>query len=92
MTNYAGPGDILVAAVNRTVHEWPRFPGEHRPDRVAACGPGSASTTWAILRCLSSPADAFFAIVDTVPGLAGNWMIRASGVVTPVELQGVSIE
>jgi hypothetical protein len=92
MTNYAGPGDILVAAVNRTGMSGPDFPASI--DQT-----GSQVRSWIGIYNVGNPpvppplpADAFFAIVDTVPGLAGNWMIRASGVVTPVELQGVSIE
>lgn len=92
MVNYAGPGDILIAAVNRAGMSGPDFPASI--DQTA-----SQVRSWIGIYSAGNPpvppplpADAFFAIVDTVPGLAGNWMLRASGVVTPVELMGVSIE
>jgi hypothetical protein len=93
MVNYAGPGDVLIAAVNRAgMDSGTEFPANIDQTAtqvrswIGSYNAGNAPNPPPI------PSDGFFAIIDSVPGLAGNWMLRASGVVTPVELLGVTIE
>jgi hypothetical protein len=89
--SFPGPGDILVGAVNRAGMDGPDFPASI--DQTA-----SQVRSWIGAYAAGNPpvpppipADAFFGTIDSF-GLAGNWMLRASGTVTPVELMGVSIE
>jgi hypothetical protein len=91
MTNYAGPGDILVGAVNRAGMDGPDFPASIDQTASQVRSWIGAYTTGNPPVPPPLPATAFYGTIDSF-GLAGNWMVRASGVVTPVELMGVSIE
>lgn len=89
---FSGPGDVLVAVVNRTAGVIAgTFPAAI--DQTASQGrswigiysagnPGNPPTL---------PADAAWGTIDSF-GFGGNWMIRASGSVVPVELQSFDIE
>ncbi len=89
--DFAGPGDVIVALVNRTAGVAAgAFPAAL--DQTASQGrswigiysatPGNPPTL---------PADAAWGIVDSF-GFAGNWMVRASGTVTPVELISLTVD
>jgi len=89
---FSGPGDVLVAVVNRTAGVLAgTFPAAI--DQTASQGrswiglygagnPGNPPTL---------PADSLWGIIDSF-GFAGNWMVRGSGTVVPVELQSFDIE
>jgi hypothetical protein len=91
MVNYPGPGDVLVGAVNRAGMDGVDFPAAIDQTATQVRSWIGAYTAGNPPVPPPIPADAFFGTIDSF-GLAGNWMVRASGVVTPVELMGVSIE
>ena len=89
--DFPGPGDVIVAVVNRTAGTDPgEFPAAM--DQTASQGrswigiysanPGDPPTL---------PADVNWGIADSF-GFAGNWMIRAGGTVTPVELISLTVD
>jgi hypothetical protein len=89
VTFAAGPGDILIGAVNRT--------------NMAAAGqfPASIDQTATQVRSWVGfagnppvPPPVPFGTFGTIDsfGLPGNWMMRGAGTVTPVELQDFSIQ
>jgi len=90
--DFAGPGDVLVALVNRTAGVnpvgWPAS-----IDQTA-----SQSRSWVGMYSAGNPADppplpadSLWGTIDSF-GFAGNWMIRATGSVTPAELITLTVE
>jgi len=91
-SDFNGPGDVLVAVVNRTAGadsgEYPAAIDETTSQGrswigIYSSGVAPSPPTF--------PADLFWGTVDDA-GLPGNFMVRASGLVTPVELLSLSVE
>lgn len=85
----AGPGDILVCAVARAgMSSAGQFP-------AAMDTTASQVRSWAGFGgAIPQPPPIPFGTFGTIDsfGLPGNWMLRAQGTVTPVELQDFSIQ
>lgn len=90
--NFPGPGEVIVAAVNRTAGiaagTFVAAMDQTAPQVRSWIGTytGGDPATPPVL-----PADDLWGTIDSL-GIAGNWMLRASGSVVPVELMSFDIE
>jgi hypothetical protein len=85
----AGPGDVLIAAVNRAGMD----AGGQFPAAIDQSAPQVRSWVgFAGVPPVPPPIPfGTFGTIDSF-GFPGNWLIRGAGVVTPVELQDFSIQ
>jgi hypothetical protein len=89
--DFAGPGDVLVAVVNRTAgitpSTWPAAIDQTATQARSwagwySAGPPPTPPTL--------PPDAAWTLIDAY--FPGNWMVRATGAVTPAELITLTLE
>jgi hypothetical protein len=91
--DFAGPGDVLVAVVNRTVavapSTWPAAMDQTTTQARSWAGWYGTTTITPPPTPPTLPPDNWTLIDAYFPG---NWMVRATGAVTPAELITLTLE